>query len=328
MLIERLNGVVIEALESIAGQVGKDKGAPPFLVQRATKPGRGDFTCAAALRAKGQDDRRCLEIAEQIASFIRTSAQGKEMVARVEIVVPGYLNFVIHKQCFTDILMTVHAEKCQFGRQVLSEHELAALRQWAQNLGLEPLAYCLDGDKGTVVDTERIGPTSRQDPPSFVRYVLNRCLLFRKSLLEETANVHEGKVDSPLFTPEEWLCAQQKFASVPSVFDLGFALDKRGARQARTLTLCLDDFARALKMAISTGEPCRLAVYVYDLASRLEEYLQSFYLSSGEKAVITARIGIVAAAHQVLGNVLSLLGAQAREGQILTDSQRRPKVLD
>src|SRR5262249_50876983 len=142
------------------------------------------------------DSSDALPVAEAIARSIRCLPEGDELIEELSVVAPGYLNFHLRNACLAEVLCLIHQKKDVYGQELLDDSQQAALSLWRE------FASALGNGKTRGLDSmnsEMIGPTSRQDPASFMGYVHGRCDSVIRLIQEESFNIVEGKIDPPLF---------------------------------------------------------------------------------------------------------------------------------
>ena len=224
------------------------------------------------------------------------------MIEELMVAPPGYLNFRLRKSCLVQVLTSIHKEKHLFGHGLLDKAQQVSLSSWRKG--------AFNGNQlANGLNSEMIGPTSRRDPASFMGYVQGRCDSLIRLIQEESFNSVEAKIDPPLFNEDEWQSIQKLFATEGSVFEPALDIRDQAPASSRTLVVRLDGLPVELKQAVLNNDPSRLIRYAFEVASDLEEFRQSVRFYTEEKALLTAKLGVLTAGQQVLSNCLKLVGA-------------------
>ncbi len=75
----------------------------------------------------------------------------------------------------------------------------------------------------------------------------------------------------------------------------------------------LDSFPDEVKEAALARLPGRLSRYAYDVANDLQKFYEVSRVITDDLSVTKARLGLILATKQVLGNALKIIGVSAPE---------------
>jgi arginyl-tRNA synthetase len=117
MLKEKLRTLVEDALDS-AAKDNKFSTRPeaPAVIERPRSAEHGDFACGIALKLAGQLKSAPVKIAETLADYIRNDKNATELVEKLNVVPPGYINFDLDRHCLSKILVEIHQHGQNYGR--------------------------------------------------------------------------------------------------------------------------------------------------------------------------------------------------------------------
>src|SRR5277367_2798558 len=118
MIKERLKSLIENAIDA-AAKDSKFSALSPAGIQPVIEKPRslehGDFACGVALKLAGPLKSPPVQIAETLASYIRSDADATDLVANLTVAAPGYINFGLDKQLFCVVLSQIHAQREGYG---------------------------------------------------------------------------------------------------------------------------------------------------------------------------------------------------------------------
>jgi arginyl-tRNA synthetase len=109
---EQLESLVHRALKQIARGGGLTVPAEfTFRIERTRDGRHGDFACNAALLLAAADSRKPRQIAEQIAAALPAD----ELLERVEVAGPGFINFFLRREAWLRVVADVLLQSDRYG---------------------------------------------------------------------------------------------------------------------------------------------------------------------------------------------------------------------
>lgn len=110
---ERLHHQLQTLVRAMLDEVGDSDELPEFALEIPRRSDHGDFACNAAMQLAGRLRRPPREIAEQLSARL---VPASDLVERVEIAGPGFLNLWLAGSRWHDLLRRVLAEGARYGR--------------------------------------------------------------------------------------------------------------------------------------------------------------------------------------------------------------------
>ena len=127
-----LQGILENVRKEIEGWLGEAcVAAPVVTVERAATPAFGEYSANVAMRYAKELERKPLEIAEELAAFLR--AAGIDGLEKVEAVQPGFLNLYLTPAAKTQQLTTILEAGNDFGKNSLHQGEKWVIEHTSPN---------------------------------------------------------------------------------------------------------------------------------------------------------------------------------------------------
>ncbi len=113
---EALSALLYEAIAAVCDQGKMKKGdLPPIVWEVPKRPDQGDFATTLALSLARTEGRRPTEIASLLISSLRQRADSANMIEKIEMGGPGYINFFVKKDYWYQTLLEIHQKKGRYG---------------------------------------------------------------------------------------------------------------------------------------------------------------------------------------------------------------------
>jgi len=266
-----------------------DKGV---LLERPRDPEHGDLSCALPLQiaalaglSAGSSGGAAEKLAQSIASHM-CSGPGLYLAA-VSVRAPGFINFKLSAVALAEVLSDIVRQQSRYG---FPAEKIAAddAVNWASRTNCAP------------------------DADIYRTYVYCRSVL--RQAQEPRINILSGLLEEPLLSPQQWRDFLCEMKDGPAIF---LDLFSDGGRLACDLILELDDFPRQVRAAGEFNESARLRRYTRAMAQDLRRFCGRFNLGEGlfcsQLSVLKARLGLIFATKQVLGNALGIIELSAPE---------------
>jgi len=104
--------------KGVADGTWSDAGAGKYAVELPKHKGQGDFATNIALVLAGVEKRNPREIAQQVAEML---AAETELIAKVDIAGPGFVNVFIQPDVWRRIITTIVEDREKFGRSIVGD---------------------------------------------------------------------------------------------------------------------------------------------------------------------------------------------------------------
>ena len=111
-----LKDIITTSLKSVFGVENKEN---LVMIETPKDKKNGDYSTNIAMRLARDLKTSPLNI----ANALKTSLENNEIIDKVEIAAPGFINFFIKKDSITSILKTIIEKGDDFGRNNFGNHE-------------------------------------------------------------------------------------------------------------------------------------------------------------------------------------------------------------
>jgi len=297
MIKEKLAALVDDAVgrARTAGQIDFD-GVLPAQVETPRDPAHGDLSCALSLQLAALPalrDKGASALAQSIAGHLKA---GPDCYLAAVSVRDGFINFKLGWPALAEVLIEIISKQNFYGFPTAHKSDSAGQSRSAANSFLNS-----------------IGPSfSVPDADIYQTYLF--CLNVLRQAQEPRINILSGQLEAPLFSPQQWRNFLCEIKEGPAIF---LDLFSDSGERAVDLILKLDAFPEEVMAAADINESPRLRRYTRALAQDLRLYCSRFNLGEGlfcsQLSVLKARLGLIFATKQVLGNALGIIDLSAPE---------------
>ncbi len=300
MIKQKLASIVYEAIcfALAAGQIELAEGKLDDLtvtIEQPNLPEHGDLSCPVAMQiaALAGTPQKGLDYACLLARRINNEPENLFYVKAASASAPGFINFGFGSRLGAEILL-----------------EIASLgRQYGCVPDQEQSHWTADQARSLEESLLTLAP---------VIYAFGRCASVLRQATEPRINILSGRMEAPIMTAGEWTSFLDDCkAKTELYFELDlFQNDQASsssslARSQTRLILKLAMFPEAAQIAFDYRQPDRLVRYSTELADELANFWRQFNLGEGffnaQLSVLKARLGLILATRQVLGNALGII---------------------
>ncbi len=162
-------------------------------------------------------------------------------------------------------------------------------------------------------DLELAKRTSRENPAFYIQYAHARCAAILRRATEEQVNQESGVAEKPVLSAEQLEQYRNEYRQNPELFKAAFDPGHEVFQHQKALVQKLDSFPDEVKEAALARLPGRLSRYAYDVANDLQKFYEVSRVITDDLSVTKARLGLILATKQVLGNALKIIGVSAPE---------------
>jgi arginyl-tRNA synthetase len=336
MIKEQLTAIVFEAISRAhaAGQIDLSFSALrslPISIDRPRVSDHGDLSCPVAMQLAAQivPSGNALQLAQILVSHIIARSELLGYFSRVEAVAPGFLNFDLGPGLGAEILVEIGRLAEDYGRVTGKGGEPFQPMLLSYYLPQESQALSLkqgreDTTAADLGAPNMTGIAARSNPTFLVQHAYAWCRSMLRLPTAPPINILSGQLEAPLMSLEQWetfLLDCKIKGEIYLSLDL-FQNDQRSVfphlRQFQAaLILKLGSFPDQVALAEQNRQPERLARYAVDLANDLTNFSSQFNLGEGlfcaDLSVLKARLGLILASRQVLGNAMGIIGMPVAE---------------
>ncbi|MBX9668797.1 MAG: arginine--tRNA ligase [Candidatus Obscuribacterales bacterium] len=137
MIKERLKNIVEKAFVQASrdGKMGGLSECPePIIIERPKLPEHGDLACGVALKLARHAKSSPVAIANTLAEYIKTLPEAQNgCISNFEVANPGFINFRLGKSWLADVIHEVHAQKSNYGRELVGENKRVLIEYVSAN---------------------------------------------------------------------------------------------------------------------------------------------------------------------------------------------------
>lgn len=102
---------------------------PDIDIQYTKNPKHGDFSCNIAMIMAKQVGLAPLQLAEKITAQLPTN----DLLKKIEIAPPGFINFFLHAKAYQNIIKTIHSQADQYGQADIGKKRTILLEYVSAN---------------------------------------------------------------------------------------------------------------------------------------------------------------------------------------------------
>lgn len=216
-----------------------------------------------------------------------------------------------------EVILTQIVNLSRDGRSVrMSKREgtVVRLQDVIDEVGVDAVRYYLaesSPQNPINFDLELAKKTSRENPAFYIQYAHARCAAILRKALERSLNPDTGSASEPPISLHVWERYLAEYRQSPTVFTPLFESDAEVFAHQKALIMRLESFPEEIEEAALSRTPGRLARYAYELANDLQKFYELCRVITDDADVTKARLGLIVATKQVLGNVLGIIGVNA-----------------